>query len=471
MYLQSILRRTDSYKFSHKWQHPVDTTHIHTYIESRGGEFEQSVFFGLQMYLQSLAQPITQADVDETAADATAHGEPFNHEGWTHIVQQHEGRLPLVIKAVPEGTVLPVKNVLVTVENTDPACFWLPGHVETSLLRAVWYPTTVCSLSFACKVDILRARMKTCDNPHEGLGNSLHDFGARGTSSAESAEIGGAAHLVNFMGSDTFECLAPIRRIYRENMAAYSVPAAEHSTITSWRQGKKSREEDAYANMLDQFAKPGGIVAVVSDSYDLWNAIENIWGGSLRQRVIDSGARIVIRPDSGQPDVVPITAIEMLAKHFGYTTNNKGYKVLPPCVRVIQGDGITRETISVILENLAERGYSAENIVFGMGGGLLQQVNRDTMKFAMKASARRDSNGVWHDVFKNPVDDQTKRSKAGRLALVIRDGRYQTVPLDGNENCNLLETVFENGEVLRSQTFADIRMRAHSAALATVNNA
>jgi nicotinamide phosphoribosyltransferase len=218
---------------------------------------------------------------------------------------------------------------------------------------------------------------------------------------------------------------------------------------------------DAYRNMLEQFAKPGKIVAVVSDSYDIWNAIDNLWGEALKQQVENSGGTLVVRPDSGDPVTIVTETIERLMRVFGYRVNDKGYRVLPDFIRVIQGDGVSLNMIEGILETMKTRKQSADNIAFGMGAELLQKVNRDTMKFAMKASAACIE-GLWMDVYKDPVTDSGKRSKKGRLALIRRqDGTFNTVrvqDLCGREN--LLEPVFRNGEILRTQTFDDVRARA-----------
>lgn len=454
----NILLNTDSYKASHHVQYPPGTEYVYSYIESRGGKWDKTVFFGLQMFLKEyLAEPITMADIDEAEAFWAAHGEPFERANWEYILTEHKGRLPLLIKAAKEGTVLPTHNVLVTIVNTDPRCFWLTSFMETAILRAVWYPTTVASNSYACKQVIKSYLDLTSDDPSQVV-FKLHDFGARGVSSMESAGLGGAAHLVNFMGTDTVTGALYARRYYGEAMAGFSIPAAEHSTITSWL---KENEVGAYRNMLNQFAKPGALLAVVSDSYDLWHAIGVLWGEDLRQQVIDSGAILVVRPDSGDPTIVPVQAVERLAEKFGTTTNAKGYKVLNH-VRVIQGDGINADTIPVILANLTAAGFATDNIAFGMGGGLLQQVDRDTLKFAMKCSAAC-VNGEWREVFKDPVTDTGKRSKKGRLALVQENGTWQTVPLDGNGYRDELQAVWRNGELLREQTFADIRARSNVA--------
>lgn len=453
----NILLNADSYKASHFLQYPENTTAVSSYIESRGGVFDATVFFGLQMFLkQYLLKPFTQADIDEAEDIAALHGVPFNRTGWQYILDTYQGLLPIEIEAVPEGSVVATRNVLVQVMNTDPACAWLTSYIETALLRAVWYPTTVATLSWNCKQVIQRYLEATADSL-DGLGFKLHDFGARGASSEETAAIGGLAHLVSFLGSDTMSAVVAARRYYGETMAGFSIPAAEHSTITSWgRDGEKA----AYANMLKKFAGPGKVVAVVSDSYDLWNAIDKLWGEELKDAVVNSGGTLVVRPDSGDPVDIVSGTIERLMAKFGYRVNGKGYKVLPDCVRVIQGDGISLASIDAILAEMQRRGLSAENIAFGMGGELLQKVNRDSQKFAMKASSVC-VNGVWRDVFKDPVTDAGKRSKRGRLALVRNaDGSVATVREDelaGRDN--LLRTVFRNGDLIVDETLATIRAR------------
>lgn len=455
--LNNIILNADSYKASHYLQYPEGTTVVSSYIESRGGRFEKTVFFGLQMFIKEyLQKPFTRADIDEAEAILVAHGLPFNRSGWDDILNKYQGYLPIEIEAVPEGLVIDTRNALVQVCNTDPSCAWLTSYIETALLRAIWYPTTVATLSWRCKQIIRRYLENTADNI-EGLPFKLHDFGARGVSSAESAAIGGLAHLVNFQGSDTLVAVLAARRYYGESMAGFSIPAAEHSTITSWgREGEKA----AYANMLQQFAAPGKLVACVSDSYDLWHAIDAYWGDELKQAVELSGGTLVVRPDSGEPVEIVSGTIERLMAKFGYRINSKGYKVLPPCVRVIQGDGIELDSLEAILAEMQRRGLSADNIAFGMGGALLQHSNRDTQKFAMKASAAC-VNGQWRDVYKDPITDPGKRSKRGRLAVVRgADGRYETVRLDalqGREN--ILVPVFRNGNLLREDSLTAIRSR------------
>lgn len=451
---------TDSYKASHWLQYPPGTTKVFSYIESRGGDYNETLFFGLQMYLKEyLSKPITLKMINEAKKFWEAHGEPFNYYGWLYILKEHKGYMPLKIKAAPEGMVIPISNVLVTVENTDPKCFWLTSFIETALLRAVWYPTTVATVSWNIKQVIRNALEKSADNWEDGLSFKLHDFGARGVSSKESAGIGGAAHLVNFMGTDTVEGVLNVMEYYNtDNMPGFSIPAAEHSTITCWG---KDNEIEAYRNMIKQFGKKGSVLAVVSDSYDIYYAVERIWGEALKKDVLDSNATIVIRPDSGIPHEVVLNVVSLLGEKFGFSTNSKGYKLLNKNVRVIQGDGINQKSIEKILDVLLSNGWSADNVGFGMGGGMLQHMDRDTQQWAMKACAMK-IDGDWVDVWKDPVTDKGKRSKKGLLTLAWtqKDG-YRTIHPDhlyGTKE--ILDTVYENGTIMQEYTFESIRVLA-----------
>ncbi|WP_434352730.1 nicotinate phosphoribosyltransferase [Psychrobacter sp. HD31] len=461
--IHNLILNADSYKASHWVQYPPNTEYMSSYIEARRGDYPV-VFFGLQAFIKEyLSKPITLQDIDEAGAVITAHGLPFNREGWENIVNKHGGFLPIRIQAVPEGSIVPVSNVVCQVVNTDPEFFWLPSYIETALLRGIWYPSTVASLSKYCKNIITKAMEKSADSL-EGLPFKLHDFGARGASSMETVALGSLAHLVNFVGTDGMSALAGASRWYgmTDDMPAFSIPAAEHSTMTSWG---RDGELDAYENMLKQFGGDGKIVAVVSDSYDLWNAIDNIWGNKLKNQVEKTGGTLVIRPDSGDPAKVVREALERLAAKFGTTTNSKGYKILPDYVRLIQGDGINAASIDKILNTIMQAGYSADNLTFGMGGGLLQQVNRDTMSWAMKASAiyKDGAEGKkWYDVFKDPITSRSKRSKKGRLALVEVDGNLKTIRetelADGQ--INLLRDVYVDGKLLIDEKLTEIRERA-----------
>ena len=453
---------TDSYKASHFLQYPPNTTRAFFYLESRGSDrdWHETVFFGLQYLLKNyFLAPFTQGMVEEAREVITAHGLPFNYEGWTNLVKKHHGKLPLRIRAVAEGNVVPLHNVLMTVETTDDEFAWVGSWFETQLLR-VWYAITVSTQSWQIKRDVYKYLQETADDADAEIAFKVHDFGARGVSSQETAAIGGAAHLVNFMGTDTMASLLLHRKFYGSEMAGFSIPAAEHSTITSWG---RENEIEAYRNMLKNFAKPNALVAIVSDSWNIYNAVEKIWGEQLKQEVIDSGATIVIRPDSGEPVEVVSKVAQLLGEKFGFDINSKGYKVLKN-VRIIQGDGVNQDSIKQILERLKSEGFSASNIAFGIGGSLLQKVNRDTLKFAYKCSAIV-TDGELREVYKQPITDAGKNSKRGRLDLVLdENGEYQTVKIETKDAIAVensqLHTVFENGKLLIDDNLENIRQRS-----------
>lgn len=450
----NIIYNVDSYKTSHAYQYPEGATRVSSYIEARGGKWSTNVFHGLQRFVEEyLTKPITSQDVADAAELFQAHGVPFHREGWQHIVDAHGGRLPLDIRALPEGTVVGYRNALVQVVNTDPTVPWLTSYVETALLRAIWYPTTVATQSYNIRNTIQEYMELSCDTTDK-LPFMLNDFGARGVSSLESAEIGGVAHLLSFAGTDNVPALLAAQKWYGAGMAGFSVPAAEHSTITSWG---RSGESSAYRNMLTQFGGAYPLIAVVSDSYDIFNACENIWGDELRDVVLNSGSTLVVRPDSGEVIPTLLRVLDILADRFGTTVNSKGYRVLHDSVRVIQGDGINADSVGEICRAVTDAGYSMDNMVFGMGGALLQGVNRDTLAFAMKANAI-EIDGEWQDVYKDPVGGG-KTSKRGRLAVVRRDGELVTVRLEELRpgEVDQLEPVYLNGEVLAWKSFDAIR--------------
>lgn len=454
----NILTLTDSYKVSHHKQYPKGTTRVYSFFESRGGRYPEVVFFGLQYIIKKylIGKVVTEDKIKEAKELFSLHfgnANLFNEKGWRYILKKHGGKLPIEIKAVAEGTRVSVSNVLVTVVNTDPRVPWLTNYIETLLVQ-LWYPTTVATQGYFMKQTLLKYLVET--GTTEGIEFKLHDFGFRGSTSVESAGIGGAAHLLNFKGTDTIEAIRVARHYYGEDMAGYSIPAAEHSTVTSW--GKEG-EVDSYRNMLKKY--PKGLVAVVSDSYNIFDACDRIWGRLLKRIVLNRDGVLVIRPDSGDPTVVLPQILDILGKRFGYTLNNKGFKVLNPKVRIIQGDGIDYQSLGVILEALKVSGWSADNIAFGSGGGLLQKLDRDTQKFAFKCSSI-EINGLWSDVIKDPITDPGKRSKAGRLALTRMGNNYNTVREEDLSDKNLLVPVFRNGVLLVDQKLEDIRNRINS---------
>ncbi|CAJ1433117.1 unnamed protein product [Effrenium voratum] len=501
----NLILATDSYKFSHWKQYPKGTEYVYSYFESRGcerKEWDEVVFFGLQYFIKRYltGKVITRAKIDEAAELCAEHFQGdglFYKEGFEYILEKHGGRLPIAIKALPEGMVVPVKTALFTMVNTDPKCFWLTNFLETLLVQ-VWYPMTVATNSRYQKLSIHKALEET-GNTEWGIPNGtcfkLHDFGFRGVSSVESAAVGGAGHLVNFLGTDTVAALLCTKKYYHAQKAAgFSIPASEHSTITSW--GVEG-EVDAMKNMLTSY--PTGLVACVSDSFDVFKACKDYWGDKLKDMIKgritgDSFGRLVVRPDSGDPADTCKAILKILCTQFkdDVVTTKTGHKLLPPYIRVIQGDGVDYESVPKILKSLKSAGFAADNMVFGSGGALLQKLNRDTFKCAFKCS-EITVNGEAREVFKDPITDKGKASKKGRLTVMkaadvsgfkdsdkykprqgdkgiaggtgflhySADNKIVTVSSGkGDPTKDLLVEVFKNGEVLKDYTLDEIRKRA-----------
>ncbi len=466
---ENIVLLADAYKYSHHKLYYPGTTKIYSYLESRGGQFEETIFFGLQYFLKYYLEGnvITKEKIDEAEAflqQVFGRTDVFDRSKFDYILEKYNGRLPVRIKAVPEGTVVPVNNVLMTIENTDPECFWLSNFLET-LLMQVWYPSTVATLSREVRKIVEEYFEETAADASKGAVDFvLNDFGFRGVSSIESAGLGGAAHLINFRGSDTIMGSVLAKRYYdAQKVYGLSIPATEHSVCTLL--GEEG-ELEVFKHILRTF--PTGVVACVSDSFDIFRACSEYWGKELKDLVLSRDGVLVIRPDSGDPVFTLLKVFDILLTKFGYTINKKGYKVLPPQVRVIQGDGINVQTIRSIYGALKVNGISAENLVLGMGGALLQKVDRDTQKFAFKCSYA-EINGKPVDVQKHPVEvdahgklvQSFKTSKAGQLKLIRTDAGYQTVRKETHTGYeDQMITVFENGQIINVVTFEEVREKA-----------
>lgn len=476
--LQDILPlKTDSYKISHWKMLPEGTDGFFSYGESRGAGhgIKKTVMWGLTAIIKKyFTKQITMSDIKRAKRFADRHLRPgaFNFEGWKYIVEEHNGYLPLEVWAVPEGTVLDPKNVLYSVEVTDEKCAWLVSYFEPLWLQ-IWYPITVASLSYQLRENIGKFWSETVDDDRMGgLDFALHDFGFRGVSSPESAAIGGSGHLLNFMGTDTMQAIACLYDFYGldeeddTSMPAFSVYATEHSVMCANSNAEEREDIDALEMTVRLLETEGGIISSVIDTYEPYRYTSRIGSKEYRERIIAAcekfpGSRYVLRPDSGDETVVPIQIIQMLMNDFGYTINKKGFKVLPDCVRVLQGDGINMDSINEILLKMRSLGISAENIIFGMGGALLQHCDRDWMKFAQKGSGIR-INGVWKDLFKDPSTDPGKQSKKGRVETVLKNGEHVSQKIeDFNDDTDkpAMKLALRNGVLFNEENFKTIKNR------------
>lgn len=458
----NICLLTDSYKVTHHYFYPEGTEKIYSYLESRvGAEFNKTIFYGLQYILKKYleGQVVSQEKIDEADRLIASHiGEGiFNREGWQYILDEHDGCLPVEIKAVKEGTPVDVSNVLMTVENTDKKSYWLVNYLE-SLLLQVWYPSTVATLSAEVR-KLANFYLEVTGSAKDNLDFMLHDFGYRGATSTESSMLAGSAHLLSFSGTDTIPALTVPENYYNDsNLYGFSVQATEHSVMTSLG---PDGEIDQILNVIDK-AK-NGILSMVIDSYNYRNFLTEAGspGSRLNSAINDflavGGNKVVFRPDSGEPVSTTIDCLNILEEGFGSYLTDKGYKVFDSNIGLLWGDGLDYQKIRDILFAMKSNGWAAENIIFGMGGGLHSTVNRDTQRNAFKCSAQL-RNGQWHDIFKNPLDS-SKKSKTGRFKLINDNNSFKTVPID-EDGEDMLRTVFRNGELLVEDSFEDVKSRA-----------
>lgn len=463
------INRTDGYKLSHFILYPKKMNKMFSYLESRGGEFNTCTLFGLQVLIHRyLSKPFSQEQIDNMAVFADKYGEPFNRSGFEYILQKYNGHLPVRIRAIPEGLIVPTGNAIVTVESMDDSMTaWMVNYIETQL--RVWGPSTVATTSREVKKIWKEFLDLSSDNPDAEIGFKHHDFGARGVHAVEQAQLNGAAHLLSFLGSDTIEGIETANHYYDCPMSGFSIPATEHSTMTIFgRYGERDAIKKWITQTLVNRQVPAGVpklTACVGDSYDIFNFCREVCRKDIRELIEGSGGTLIIRPDSGDPAMVLNQIFEIMEHNLPYgavTVNSKGYKVLPPYLRLIWGDGINRHSTRTILKYVTDSLWSASNIAFGSGGGLLNDCNRDTQRWAFKCSYV-ELDGVPVNVVKDPVTDPGKRSKAGRLDLIRTvDGTYATIQLGKDDTAHpesVMNTVFECGEITYHNTLDEIRAR------------
>jgi nicotinic acid phosphoribosyltransferase len=456
---------TDSYKAGHFQQYP-DSKKMVAYGEFRKPyqtleDDHRFVYYGIRYIVeQYLDKKWTEEDVVKADLFYKTHNAgfteyPYPKDLFMKFVKENDGYFPVRLEVLEEGTVA-YPHIPVYILTTEGEYSLLCTFLET-LLTMIWYPTTVCTLSKRSKSIIEEYFEKTVEEPNFWkLGSRLHDFGFRGCTSLEQSVIGGCAHLINFDGSDTMSaCYYAQFELNGGKPVAQSIPATEHSVMTSW-----PNEVDAINNMIKHFGK--GVFACVMDSYDYANALNNVLP-IIAKGKNDAGGWMVVRPDSGDPVEAVTMGLEACAKVFGVVVNKKGYKVIQGA-SVIQGDGISIHEINKILIATEKLGFSAECVAFGMGGGLLQKVNRDTMSFATKLSFIEYSDGKQREVMKCPQTDLTKYSLPG-LLKVYRSKEGIPIVEAGTESDvgskdNLLKVVYDKKPVgFKWADFETVRKR------------
>jgi nicotinamide phosphoribosyltransferase len=470
----------DAYKTGHIIQYPNGTQMVYSNLTPRGSRIpgiNSVVVFGIQHFVKEYL--IDQFDknfflVPKKEAIAAFKRRMDNALGKDAVSTEHMealhdlGYLPLEIKALPEGTLCPMRIPLLTIRNTHDKFFWLTNDLETLLSAVLWHPITSATIAHEYRKMLDKYAAKTSDIP-EFVQWQGHDFSMRGQASIDAAMASGAAHLLSFTGTDTIPAIDFLETYYGANsdneLIGGSVPATEHSVMCL---GGNETEQETFDRLITK-VYPSGIVSIVSDTWDYWKVIGEILP-NLKDKIMARDGKVVIRPDSGDPvlilcgddqsyDVLKNKGtVEALWDLFGGTTNSKGYKQLDPHIGAIYGDSITLERCNEICERLERKGFASTNVVFGIGSFTYQYVTRDTFGFAMKATYGV-VNGKAVNIFKNPkTDDGLKKSAKGMLRvnadLTLSEG---VTPQEADGG--MLQTVFFNGQAKNIQTLSDIRKR------------
>ncbi|QDP60403.1 MAG: putative nicotinamide phosphoribosyltransferase [Prokaryotic dsDNA virus sp.] len=515
---QHPMTQTDFYKVNHKFQYPEGTELVFSNFTPRSGkhfgrDVDGVVFVGLQKFiLEHLIEEWNENFFNVPLDNAVGYYRSRIETSlgpdaidFSHIEELHNlGYLPLRIRALPEGTIVPFKVPMFTVENTLPEFFWLTNYIETVMSAEIWKPSTVATIAREYR-KILEKYAEETGAAKEMIPFSVHDFSMRGMSGRADAANSGVGHLLSFVGTDNIPAIDTCERYYgaepTEELIGTSIPASEHSVMCA---GGKEDEFNTYKRFITELY-PNGLVGIVSDTWDLWKVLTEI-APALKDEIMKRDGKVVFRPDSGDPvdiicglpegsyrrtrDGVPYPleawdgaafkggceplsenvikgAIQILWEQFGGTVNEKGYKELDSHVGLIYGDSITLERCKQICQRLKDKGFSSGNVVFGVGSYTYQMITRDTFGMAMKATYC-EINGEGKEIFKDPVtDDGTKKSATG-LLMVIKDEEIQGNMLklvdrvgwsDVNSESNELKVVFEDGDMKRLQTLSQIRER------------
>lgn len=473
----------DGYKADHRRQYPEGTEYIYSNFTPRQSRLEgidEVLFFGLQYFIKEYLinrweKGFFKRDKEEVLVEYERRMNNYLGKGSIsvgHIGELHDlGYLPIHIKALPEGSLAPIGVPVVTIINTHPNFFWITNYLETLMSNILWKPITSATMAFQYRKKFEEFAEKT------GYDKNFiqwqgHDFSFRGMSGNEDSLISGAAHLLSFTGTDTIPAIDFLEKYYLANsskeLIGGSVPATEHSVMSM---GGKEDELETFKRLITELY-PNGIVSIVSDTWDFWKVMTE-YLPSLKSEILSRDGRVVIRPDSGDPvkiicgdsenNFMPAKkgAYEILWEIFGGRVNEKGYKELSGKVGIIYGDSINLARQHEILKNLESKGFSASNLVLGIGSFTYQYTTRDTFGFAMKATWGQ-VNGQPKDIFKNPKTDSGFKKSAKGLLQVYDD--YGTLKLrlgvaKEDENRGLLETVFKDSQLVRDMSLSQIRNR------------
>jgi len=446
----NICLSSDAYKFTQDGLDPENIEKIMEYTTIRGGVFNECRFFGLQYLIKNylLGEVVTIEKIDkaEKICNRTFGFNYFKRDHWEYILREYDGKLPILIRAVPEGMIVPMRNVLMTIENTDPQCAWLSTYLESLNLK-VAFPSTVCTYGW----NVLKMSQKFADECGSPLPLCFdNDFGYRACHTEEEAEIGGMAHLINSPGGDTMVALQAADDFYTQG-TMLSVRATEHHTMQVYG---KEREKEAYEHCID-VTSPEAILSLVTDTYDYEYAQNQILGTELHDKILNRSGKIVMRPDSGYPPEVLIKTLNTIKNKFGYTVNSKGYIINNQKLGILMGDSINFDMMKKsMMVAITENKFDISNFCFG-SGGKRYAVERDTLGFTTKACAYM-ADGVWYPTSKTPVNNKFKHSIGGRLKLCKENGEFITKRYE-ESGSDLMIDIFKNGELLKDWTFNEVK--------------
>lgn len=500
--MKETILLTDGYKLGHRRQYPEGTEYVYSNWTPRSCHYypeaeEGAVVFGIQYFIKEYLMKQFQEDFfnkpkDVAVAEFKRRVDTFlgpNNVGTKHIEELHDlGYLPIRIKALPEGTLCPIRVPALTFINTHPDFFWLTNYFETLISTTLWLPMTSATTARLYKKELIKHARKTGFKGVD-LNFLIHDFSMRGMAGVEAAIMSGMGHMTSFCGSETIPAIAGLEEYYNANaekeLIAVTIPATEHSVMCA---GGKEDELETFRRLITE-VYPTGFVSIVSDTWDFWKVMTE-YLPKLKDEILARDGRLVIRPDSGDPVHIIagykhedfqeqnnvnssefVGAYQLLWQTFGGTINEKGYKVLNSKVGIIYGDSITLERQKEIYKRLEERGFAATNLVLGVGSYTYQYKSRDSLGFAMKATWCQ-VNGEGREIFKDPkTDDGTKKSLKGLISVeLMSDGTYKAIDqvTPQQEQLGNLETVFEDGKLLKDWSLRDIRKNVDESILSSL---
>ncbi len=477
------LLNTDGYKLDHRRQYPESTTLVYsnwTPRKSRIESVDEVVFFGLQYFIkryliEDFRVNFFSRPKAEIVRSYTRRIDAYlgpNAVGTDHIAALHDlGHLPMVIKALPEGSSVPLRVPMCTMYNTEPEFFWLTNYFETLLSTTLWLPCNSATIAREYRRKLDHYAQETSSN--RGFVDwQAHDFSMRGMGGVEAAMLSGAGHLLSFLGTDTIPAIEFLERYYNadaeKEVVGGTVAATEHSVMCM---GTNAGEQETFERLITE-VYPSGIVSVVSDTWDLWKVL-TAYLPNLKEKVMARNGKLVIRPDSGDPaDILcgdpnapegPVRegVVRLLWETFGGTTNAKGFKELDGHIGAIYGDSISLDRAEEICSRLRANGFASTNVVLGIGSYTYQYNTRDTFGFAMKATYG-EVNGEGREIFKDPItDDGTKKSAKGLMKITKQGGRFALQDQVGwkQEGEGELREVFRDGKLLVDDSLASIRQR------------